>query len=95
MLRSLLNRSLKNALSSAGIPLISGFKVSEIIEEENHVTVVAEDKRKEDGSFVIGCDGLNSVVRAFVLKSHGLPLEPIDFTGIVQVRLAPLVLENK
>jgi len=87
MLRSSLNRHLKNALLSAEVPLISEFKVSEILEEEDQVTVIAEDGRKETGSFVIGCDGLNSVVRAFILKSHGLPLEPVEFTGIVQVRV--------
>jgi salicylate hydroxylase len=86
MLRSYLNSSLKNALYSAGIPLESEFKVSEIVEDENQVTVTAEDGRKESGSFVIGCDGLNSILRATLLKSHCLPLEPVDFTGIVQVR---------
>ena len=89
MLRSSLNRHLKNALLSAEVPLMSEFKVSEILEGEDQVTVVAEDGRRETGSFVIGCDGLNSVVRAFILKSHGLPLELVEFTGIVQVRLPP------
>lgn len=94
MLRSFLNCSLKDALSSAGIPLVSEFKVLEIIEGEDHVTVVAEDGREESGSFLIGCDGLNSVVRTSVLKSHGSPIEPVDFTGIVQV-CPPLPLENR
>jgi len=92
MLWSFLNQSLKNALSSAGIRLESEFKVSEIVEGENEVTVVAEDGRKESGGFVIGCDGINSVVRTSILNSHGLPLEPVDFTGIVQVRLPTLFL---
>ncbi|KAE9381867.1 FAD/NAD(P)-binding domain-containing protein [Stipitochalara longipes BDJ] len=86
LLRSSLNRCLKDALSTAEIPLISEFKVSEIVEGEDQVTVVAEDGRTESGSFVIGCDGINSVVRASILKSHGLPLEHVDFTGIVQHR---------
>lgn len=90
LLRALVNRSLRNALSSAGIPLISEFKASQIIEGNGRVTIMAEDGRKEEGSFVIGCDGLNSVVRASIMKSYGLPLEPIDFTGIVQVCLLPL-----
>ena len=95
ILRSFLNRSLKDALFSAGIPVISEFKVAAIFEEEDQVTVVAEDGRREEGSFVIGCDGLNSVVRASILKSHNHPVELVDFTGIVQVRLPLFVLENE
>jgi salicylate hydroxylase len=95
ILRSFLNRSLKDALSSAGIPVISKFKVSAIVEEEDQITVVAEDGRREEGSFVIGCDGLNSVVGASIIKSHNKPVELVDFTGIVQVRLLLLVLENE
>jgi 2-polyprenyl-6-methoxyphenol hydroxylase-like FAD-dependent oxidoreductase len=94
MLRSVLNCSLKNALSSAGIPLISEFKVSQIVEGIDQVTVMAEDGRKEEGSFVIGCDGLSSVVRASIMKSRGLPFEPVNFTGIEQVCLSPSALEN-
>jgi 2-polyprenyl-6-methoxyphenol hydroxylase-like FAD-dependent oxidoreductase len=75
--------------------VISEFKVSAIVEEEDHVTVVAEDGRREEGSFVIGCDGLNSGVRASILKSHNHPVELVDFTGIVQVRLPLFVLENE
>jgi salicylate hydroxylase len=94
LLRSSLNRHLKDALLSAEIPLKSEFKVSEIIEGEDQVTVVAEDGRKESGSFVIGCDGINSVVRAWILNSHGLPPESVNFTGIVQVRSLPLLLKQ-
>ena len=93
MLRSSLNHHLKNALLSAEVPLVSEFKVSEILEEEEQVTVIAEDGRKETGSFVIGCDGLNSIVRASILDSHGLPPEPVQFTGIVQVRFPLSTLE--
>jgi len=94
LLRSSLNRHLKDALLSAEIPLKSEFKVSEIIEGEDQVTVVTEDGRKESGSFVIGCDGINSVVRAWILNSHGLPTESVNFTGIVQVRSPPLLLKR-
>ena len=92
--RSFLNRFLKDAISSAGIPVISEFKVSAIVEEEDQVTVVAEDGRREEGGFVIGCDGLNSVVRASILKSNNKPVELVEFTGIVQVCLL-LILENE
>lgn len=95
ILRSFLNHSLKDALSSAGIPVISEFKVSAIVEEEDQVTVEAEDGRRQEGLFVIGCDGLNSVVRSSILKSHNQPVELVDFTGIVQVRLLLFVLENE
>ncbi len=95
ILRSCLSRSLKDALSSAGIPVMSEFKVSAIVEEEDHVTAVAEDGRREEGSFVIGCDGLNSVVRASILKSHNHPVDFVDFTGIVQVLILLFVLENE
>lgn len=84
--RSFLNRFLKDAISSVGIPVISEFKVSAIVEEEDQVTVVAEDGRREEGSFVIGCDGLNFVVRASILKSNNKPVELVEFTGIVQHR---------
>jgi hypothetical protein len=90
-----LNHSLKNALSSAGIPVISKFNVSAIVEEKDQVTVVAKDGWREEGSFVIGCDGLNSVVRASILKSHNLPVEIVDLIGIVQVSLLLFVLENE
>lgn len=46
IIRSFLNRSLKNALSSTDIPLICEFKASEILEGEESVTVMAEDGRK-------------------------------------------------
>jgi len=45
ILRPFRNRSLKDALFLAGIPVISEFKFPAIVEEEDQVTVVAEDGR--------------------------------------------------
>jgi hypothetical protein len=33
-------------------------------------------------------------VRAWILNSHGLPPESVNFTGIVQVRSLPLLLKQ-
>jgi salicylate hydroxylase len=96
ILRSSLNRSLKSAFLSAGTPLLCECKVSRIIEVEDKVIIVTEDGRREEGSFMTGCDGLNLMARGTILKSYDLSVEPLDFTGIVQVSfLFPFVSENE
>lgn len=68
------------------MPIIYDFKISSITEEIDQVVVTSNNGHREVGSFVIGCDGIHSATRANVLKAHGLPFEPEDFTGLIQVR---------
>lgn len=83
--RTHLNLALEDALVEAGMPVLSGWKLKEIIETENGATAIAEDGRKEKGSFLIGCDGIKSVVRRLVLKGHSIEEGEAEFTGLTQV----------
>ena len=84
--RTTLNLALKNELESAQIVLREGWQLKDIIEKESGVVATAVDGRIEEGSFLIGCDGIKSVTRTLVLAQHGLLEEQASFTGLTQVR---------
>ena len=84
MLRSFYDGWLKDALAAADVPLLVGFRVSEVIEDEYRVTVVAEDGRSEEGSFVIVSlgeipihlsNGLRKGPRTAMHLSRGVPFQ--------------------
>jgi salicylate hydroxylase len=83
--RSVLNLALKEALKEAGIPLIEGWKLANVIEDGDSVTAISADGRQENGSFLVGCDGIRSMTRKILLEQRGIrEAEPV-FTGLVQV----------
>ncbi|KUJ09375.1 FAD/NAD(P)-binding domain-containing protein [Mollisia scopiformis] len=82
--RTALNLALKEACLDAGIPVLEGWKLKDIIETENSVTAIAEDGRMEEGAFLIGCDGIKSATRNLVLKGHGMQEEDTTFTNLTQ-----------
>lgn len=83
--RTTLNLALKEELENAGIQVHEGWKLKEIIESENGVEAASEDGRSEEGSFLIGCDGLKAVSRSLILAKHGISEEAETYTGLIQV----------
>lgn len=83
--RSALNLALKNGCLAANIPVLEGWKLADIIETEDGVTAISQDGRQEEGSFLIGCDGIRSATRTLVLKGHGLTEEEATFTHLTQI----------
>jgi salicylate hydroxylase len=89
--RRTLNLALKNELEREQIELRERWQLRNIIEKENGVVAVAVDGRIEEGSFLIGCDGIKSVTRSLILAQHGLSPEDASFTGLAQVNNSLLV----
>jgi 2-polyprenyl-6-methoxyphenol hydroxylase-like FAD-dependent oxidoreductase len=93
--RTNLNLALKEAVLKAGIEIKEGWKLESIGEvprndnETGVVVAIAEDGRREEGEFLVGCDGIKSAVRSLVLFSHGLPEGEVEFTGLTQVCSPP------
>ena len=82
--RAALSLKLKSCLAAAGIPLHEGWRLQEVIEEENGLIAVSEDGRKAEGSFLIGCDGIKGTSRSLVLKEHGVNEGKAEYTGLTQ-----------
>lgn len=83
--RSVLNLALKSALNSSGIPLLEGWKLTQITESTDSVSATSSSGLQETGSFLVACDGIRSAARAILLGQRGVvELEPV-FTGLVQV----------
>lgn len=83
--RTSLNLALKNELEREQIDLREGWHLKNIIEKEDGVVAIAVDGRIQEGSFLIGCDGIKSIVRSLVLAQHGLSQGDASFTGLTQV----------
>lgn len=77
--RSKLNNILHQKAQDLGIPISFNKKLVELIENEDEVSVRFEDGTSETGSIVLGCDGINSAVRNFVLSEKVLP----NYVGLV------------
>jgi salicylate hydroxylase len=83
--RVTLNLILKDACVAAGIPVLEGWKLQDIIEDSKGVTAISSDGRKEHGDFLIGCDGLKSATRKSILKGYGIDEAEASFTGLIQI----------
>jgi salicylate hydroxylase len=79
-----LNLALKEALSHAGIKVHEGWKLKDIIESEHGIEAISEDGRREEGSFLIGCNGIKAVSRSLILAKDALPDETASYTGLTQ-----------
>jgi 2-polyprenyl-6-methoxyphenol hydroxylase-like FAD-dependent oxidoreductase len=64
--RGWLHRVLQDAVADAGIPIITGARVSAVRESVAGVTATTADGRDFVGDLIIGADGVNSVVRRYV-----------------------------
>lgn len=84
--RTALNLMLRDAAVDAGIEVVQGWSLSEIEETEDGVVAVAEDGRRVEGAFVVGCDGLKSATRRVVLQRRSVGQETPAYTGLTQVR---------
>ncbi|KAG0648843.1 Aurachin C monooxygenase isomerase [Hyphodiscus hymeniophilus] len=82
--RAGLNMKLKERLAAVGIPVFEGWKLKEVIEDENGVIAVSEDGREVRGSFLIGCDGLRAVSRSLVGREHRVREGMAEYTGLTQ-----------
>lgn len=82
--RKTLNLALKDALKAENISVYEGWKLKDIIEDEDGVTAVSESNETVYGSFLIGCDGIKAISRLVVLKKHGVDEEDASYTGLTQ-----------
>lgn len=92
--RTALNLALKDKCLAAGITVLEGWNLQKIIESKNGVTAIAKDGRQEEGSFLIGCDGIKSVTRSLVLRTHGIGEEEATFTGLTQTAGTSAISES-
>ncbi|XP_037040981.1 aurachin C monooxygenase/isomerase-like [Bradysia coprophila] len=82
--RTTLNLALKDALKADNIKVHEGWKLKDIMENEDSVTAVSETGEKVVGSFLIGCDGIKAISRLVILKKHGAEEEEASYTGLTQ-----------
>ena len=64
-----------------------GWELEDVHETADGVVAISKDGRKIEAAFLCGCDGLHSATRKIVLRRHGMPELPADFTGLVMVSL--------
>lgn len=83
--RTSLNLALKDILIEQNIELREGWKLKSLIETEDKVVAISETGDRVEGSFLIGCDGIKSVIRDLILTQHGLSQGEADYTGLTQV----------
>ncbi|KAJ9634040.1 hypothetical protein H2204_006588 [Knufia peltigerae] len=83
--RSELHSRLKQNASDHGVEVLEGWKLSDIQEVDSGVVAVSEDGREVQAKFVIGCDGLHSATRKWVLAKKGISEPQPDFTGLVTI----------
>lgn len=87
--RTILNLALKDELARQNIELHEGWILANISEYHDKVLVISEDGRSEEGSFLVGCDGIKSVTRQLVLAQHGISQGEASFTGLTQALITP------
>lgn len=84
MKRTAINLALKDALKAANILVYEGWKLMDIVEDEDSVTAISESNEKVIGSFLVGCDGIKSVSRLVILKNHCIEEKEASYTGLTQ-----------
>lgn len=80
--RPLLQNRLVEFAQKLDIPVNFGYKLENLEQTEDGVTVTFANGVKEAFSFVVGCDGLHSNTRSCLFGET-----PADYTGVSQVRL--------
>lgn len=81
--RSELQRRLRDEVCRQGITIHQDWEVSELRETTDDIIAFAKDGRQVSASFAIGCDGLHSMTRKYVLREHGSSEVAADSTGLV------------
>ncbi|MDG1689726.1 MAG: FAD-dependent monooxygenase [Flavobacteriales bacterium] len=77
--RSKLNESLIRKAEKLGIDIVYSKKVINVFESDKNITLEFEDKTRYNGKIVIGCDGINSSVRKYVLGKTIVP----KYSGLI------------
>jgi 2-polyprenyl-6-methoxyphenol hydroxylase-like FAD-dependent oxidoreductase len=79
--RSKLNKILLFKAQQLGIDIDYGKKVVNVSESDDEITIEFEDAKICIGKMVLGCDGINSIVRKYVLGKTILP----EYTGLIYI----------
>ena len=77
--RSLLHRILIEKAETLGVKVESGKRLVNVSQDHDRVRVEFEDKTRADGAILIGADGINSIVRNYVVPANGGPA----YSGLV------------
>ena len=78
-------RALIEGAQERGVPVHFSHQVVDLEQHEDSVTVKFANGKTDEGSFVVGCDGLHSNTRISLFGSH----EAV-FTGLTQVSMSSL-----
>ncbi len=78
--RPVLLRALIEGAQARGVPVHFGHQLVDFQQHEDNVTVKFANGKTDEGSFVIGCDGLHSNTRICLFGE-----EEASFTGLTQV----------
>lgn len=83
--RSDLQRRLRDEAQRQGIDIHQNWELETLQDTEDGVIATARDGRTISASFAIGCDGLHSKTRKYVLEQHGVSELRADDTGLAMV----------
>lgn len=83
--RTKLQVGLKDVVEQNGIHFLEGWRLKTIRVKPDSVVAVSSDNKEIEGAFLIGCDGLKSVVREVIFARHGVEDRDPSFTGVAVV----------
>ncbi|TLS27021.1 hypothetical protein PpBr36_04731 [Pyricularia pennisetigena] len=83
--RTLFAKWVLDAAIDQGIEVRAGWALERIEQDDTSVTAFFNDGRSEKGEFLVGCDGLKSKTRRWLLASKGLEDGQPSFTGLAQI----------
>lgn len=83
--RSDLQQRSRQEAMRQGIPIYQGWELETLQDAGDSITATAKDGRRVTASLVIGCDGLHSKTRQYVLGKHDINELHADNTGLVMV----------
>ncbi|KAL5938870.1 hypothetical protein ACKVV1_009551 [Pyricularia oryzae] len=82
--RTLFAKWVVDAAIEQGIEVRSGWALERFEQDDTSVTAFFNQGRSERGEFLIGCDGLKSKTRRWLLASKGLEDGQPSYTGLAQ-----------
>lgn len=83
--RTALNLALKQSLLDNAIELREGWKLESIQEKKHGVVATFAGRRRVEGTFVVGCDGIKATSRELLMKRGGKMEALPTYTGLTQV----------
>ncbi|KAI6383073.1 hypothetical protein MCOR25_000261 [Pyricularia grisea] len=83
--RTLFAKWVLDAAIDQGIEVRAGWTLERIEQDDTSVTAFFNEGRSERGEFLIGCDGLKSKTRKWLLATKGLEDGEPRFTGLAQI----------